>query len=220
MRAYCDRALEGQDPTSAYNPAVSSTWNYQYDAIGNSVENKGDDHVITYTASGLVKEVRTQAGVLLSSYAYDGQGKRILKTNHDAAGVLTSRTWYAYDASGGLAASYEQEAAAVSAVQAEVPIGGGSRIGVLYRQVNNTALYELTVSFPILRPSDRGGRFVSLYEVQLTEPGSSSPTKIQGSSGYLPHTSQGSTRRASTVPGTAPLRPSPGWSSRSPRPAR
>lgn len=48
------------------------------------------------------------------------------------------------DVSGGLAATYEQATEAVSATQTEVPIGGGSRIGVLYRQVSNTSIYELT----------------------------------------------------------------------------
>ena len=136
--------LEDQDPADTFDPLVSSTWNYQYDAVGNAVKNELDDHVITYTAAGLVKEVRTQGGLLLTTYTYNGIGARICKTDHDVLGVLVLRTWYAYDASGGLAATYEQPAGNTMAKQAEVPIGGSSRIGVFYRPVSNTSVYELT----------------------------------------------------------------------------
>jgi len=135
--------LEDQDPADTFDPLVSSTWNYQYDAVGNAVENELDDHVITYTAAGLVKEVRTQGGLLLTTYTYIGSGTRICKTDHDVLGVLVLRTWYAYDASGGLAATYEQPAGNTMAKQAEVTIGGSSRIGVFYRPVSNTSVYEL-----------------------------------------------------------------------------
>ena len=136
--------LEDQDPADTFDPLVSSTWNYQYDAVGNAVKNELDDHVITYTAAGLVKEVRTQGGLLLTTYTYNGSGARICKTDHDVLGVLVLRTWYAYDASGGLAATYEQPAGNTMAKQAEVPIGGSSRIGMFYRPVSNTSVYELT----------------------------------------------------------------------------
>jgi len=33
--------LEDQDPADTFDPLVSSTWNYQYDAVGNAVENEG-----------------------------------------------------------------------------------------------------------------------------------------------------------------------------------
>lgn len=103
------------------------------------------NQLIIYTASGLVKEVRTEAGLLLTTYTYDGRGARICKTDHDASGAVVLHVWYVYDPTGGLLGTYEQQPAAVSAEQVEVPIGGSSRIGVLYRQVvSNTSIYELT----------------------------------------------------------------------------
>jgi RHS repeat-associated protein len=117
---------------------VPSTWNYQYDAIGNSVQNKKDDHVITYNAAGLVMEVRNSADLLLISYGYSGDGKRVRMTEYDAAGVPSLYTWYAGSA------VYEQVPGSVDVRQVEVSIGGGSgRLGVMYRQMDNTSHYAL-----------------------------------------------------------------------------
>ena len=75
-------------------------------------------------------------------YQYDDKGYRVRKQSYEN-GSLVKTIYYVRDASGSLMSTYEQEASQTVASQTEVPIYGGSRLG-LYQAVDQRTEYYLT----------------------------------------------------------------------------
>src|SRR5690606_33484923 len=93
-----------------------------------------------YNTSGLVTEVKKN-NVSLVKFYYNERGQRVKKESYSTSGSLTNTYHYVRDASGNPLAIY------INGVLKEHPIYGLDRIGVFYRNSNNsggTTLYEIT----------------------------------------------------------------------------
>lgn len=115
---------------------------YTYNAIGQMVTQAegGKTWNISYTAYGLVKEVKTATNVMVARYAYDDGGNRVKKESFTSTGTLEKTTWYVHDASGNIMAVYEQQGATTAL--AEVALYGATRLG-MYKPVPARFLYEI-----------------------------------------------------------------------------
>ena len=116
---------------------------YEYNDIGQLIENRSENLQYFYNASGLVTRVRnTLTGYNLVQFFYDDKGKRYRKTTFDGQGTAQNHTYYVRDAGGSVMAIYENGALA------EQPIYGSGRIGVYKSPSNNSSahlnLYQLT----------------------------------------------------------------------------
>ncbi|MBS1543874.1 MAG: hypothetical protein JST14_09590, partial [Bacteroidetes bacterium] len=116
---------------------------YTYNTIGQMVQqvDGGTTMNVSYTAYGLVKEVRDASNNLMLSYTYDDRGNRIIKTIY-SSGSATKSTYYVHDAEGNVLATYDQTLPGGTPQLIEVPIYGSGRIA-LYKPVVNTYFYEL-----------------------------------------------------------------------------
>jgi RHS repeat-associated protein len=115
---------------------------YTYNPIGQMVAQTegGKTWNVSYTAYGLVKEVKTATNVMVARYAYDDGGNRVKKESFTPTGTLEKTTWYVHDASGNVLAVYEQQGATTTL--AEVPLYGAGRLG-MYKPVPARFLYEI-----------------------------------------------------------------------------
>jgi YD repeat-containing protein len=103
---------------------------YTYNAIGQMVSQKenGQRWTISYTAYGLVKEIKDSANNKIQTYHYDDRGdmyKKVIYKN----GVAETAVFYVHDASGSLMAMYQQPLPSGTIQLIEVPIYGSGRIG-------------------------------------------------------------------------------------------
>ncbi|WP_143032150.1 hypothetical protein [Tenacibaculum sp. MAR_2009_124] len=105
-----ERALT--DIGITYTPTNTNTHNYKYDAIGQLVEDKTQGiEKIEWSVSGKVKSIQKKVGVYTQtiSFAYDGLGNRISKTDSGigrSASQVT--TYYVRDAQGNVMAVYKK----------------------------------------------------------------------------------------------------------------
>ena len=123
--------------------SVTSYKSYTYNAIGQMTEEVGTDgsQKLSYDVSGKVTEVKDENNALIAQYQYDDKGYRVSKQSYEN-GVLNKTTYYVRDASGSLMSTYEEEVNQTVA-QTEVPIYGGSRVG-LYQATDQRTEYYLT----------------------------------------------------------------------------
>jgi RHS repeat-associated protein len=114
----------------------TTTDNYQYNSIGQLIENTDEGVRYEYNASGLVTKVYHNDVIRVQFY-YNDKNYRTKKESYDTDGNLEKTTDYILDASGTAMAIYENQELK------EVPIYGASRLGV-YKTTTNTSVYQLT----------------------------------------------------------------------------
>ena len=110
--------------------------NYEYNAIGQLIKNKGEGVEYEYNASGLVTLVKHNGNKRVAFF-YNDKNFRTRKASYDDNGNLTKTTDYIRDAVGSVLAIYENQALK------ELPIYGASRLGI-YKKESNTSVYQLT----------------------------------------------------------------------------
>jgi RHS repeat-associated protein len=134
-----------------YDANDSTTWNYQYDELGNLIVDKAEEiEQITWTVGGKIKAIIRTATSKKPDlvFKYDAMGNRIMKLakTKNQYGVLNgeeewSSTWYVRDAQGNVMCTYNQkvelrETQANGNVYedklyaAEWPMYGSSRLGL------------------------------------------------------------------------------------------
>jgi RHS repeat-associated protein len=126
--------LEGAD----FNPNTPSSWNYDYDPIGNLIKDVNDSiDLITWTVTGKVSEVVFDPAKQNYNLAfrYDPMGNRIAKIQkpHNSLANCTTWTvtWYARDAQGNVLAVYNKAQDSLNFSATEFNIYGSSRIGMV-----------------------------------------------------------------------------------------
>ena len=99
-----------------HDAGTPSNNNYQYDEIGNLIEDKQEEiDEISWTVYGKVKEVKRASGSNKPDleFHYDGNGNRIMKIVKNRDGTSPSNedkwvyTFYVRDASGNILSTYE-----------------------------------------------------------------------------------------------------------------
>jgi RHS repeat-associated protein len=118
---------------------------YDYNQIGQMVSQAEASKTmkVTYTLTGLVKEIRDGSDRLILSFDYDDLGNRLKKTLYFESGAIEATTYYIYDAFGSLLSVYETNRHTSALEQTEIPIHGAQRIGV-YKPLLSTFFYEVT----------------------------------------------------------------------------
>lgn len=111
----------------------SSPDNYQYNSIGELINNLEEGLSYSYNASGLVIEIKKDGNTLVKFF-YDERGHRIKKETHLNSGI--QETFYVRDMKGTPLAIYNQS-------NIKNPIYGSKRIGV-YDKNALTSTYEIT----------------------------------------------------------------------------
>lgn len=129
---------------NTFSALPSGESSFTYNAIGQMVSRTegGVTEYYQYTPYGLVEGVYTDAAMTNPRvrYAYDESGFRYWTKEYSSA--EQKETFHIRDASGNILATYEKKGAA-SIAQAELPVYGSSRIGVITRGDMHTT-YELT----------------------------------------------------------------------------
>ncbi|WP_421804881.1 leucine-rich repeat domain-containing protein [Flagellimonas sp.] len=117
--------------------------NYQYNAIGQLVQDNSQQIAYIYNASGLVTEVE-YLGHPLVKFFYNDRNHRVKKETYDDNGILQSSTYYVRDVAGQVMAVYSDEFGNMALV--EQPMYGAGRVGIAYSDLNNqkTYVYQLT----------------------------------------------------------------------------
>lgn len=110
--------------------------NYTYNEIGQLTDSAEEGITYSYNASGLVNEVQKN-DIPLVKFFYSDKGQRERKESFDTGGTLISTTHYVRDAAGSVMSIY------TNGIQQEIPVYGASRLGVYYKQADNT-IYQLT----------------------------------------------------------------------------
>ncbi|WP_028891552.1 RHS repeat domain-containing protein [Tenacibaculum sp. 47A_GOM-205m] len=139
-----DRVIDAVGNAGVQDIDTQAAGNYVYNSIGQLIEDH--EYVTTtepnnivryiYNTSGLVTEV-TKNDVPLVKFVYDDKGFRAQKISYKSTGVVDKTTNYVRDATGSVLAIYEGD------VQKELPIYGGSRLGV-YNKATGASVYQLT----------------------------------------------------------------------------
>ena len=127
--------------------------NYDYNDIGQLIENRQEGLKYEYNTSGLVTHIRHNlTNELIVSYEYDDKNQRIATQNY-SQGMATNKTFYIRDINGNPFGLYND-----TSLQ-EHPIYGASRLGVHYKQDNdNNNVYQL---------SDHLGNVRALFKPEL-----------------------------------------------------
>ena len=128
--------------------------NYVYNALGQLIENKGEQITYFYNTSGLVTEIRKN-NVPLVKFFYNDKGHRVRKESYRPdTGALQHKEHYIRDVSGTVMAIYRN-----TSIQ-EYPVYGISRLG-MYRRNTSKTTYQLT---------DHLGNVRALVEKGSTQP--------------------------------------------------
>ena len=129
------------------------------------IEDNSEHITILYSSSGKVTEVKNKTtGLSKVKYYYDETDIRIKKEGYDNSGNIIKTTYYVFGAS--LNAIYEDKHDGNGTKQKEVPIYGGGRIGVAYKDVNQDIdhySYELTDHLGNVRAVIRDDGTVTYY---------------------------------------------------------
>jgi RHS repeat-associated protein len=159
-----------------YDPLDETTWNYDYDELGNLISDKSEEiQDIEWTTYGKIRKItRTVSSSKPDlEFTYDPSGNRLSKRVtpkngdpvvtyyylHDARGNEISRyTWYPYlppthmppQCAGQSGRLFERT---------EVILYGNNRLGVDHTQ--DTIVYEDTIGTPLMPPCDQYGQ---IYE--------------------------------------------------------
>jgi YD repeat-containing protein len=153
QQRYDKNAVKTDDFTYVYKQAGTLPTNqlasiggyasYIYNALGQLIEEKDKGGItkykVEYNVQGLVVAVRDKEDKVRVQFAYNESGQRIRKTNHQT-GV---QTFYVRDAGGNVLAEYDNDNAGKVLQQAEVPLYGSSRMGIL-RISGEQYSYELS----------------------------------------------------------------------------
>ena len=125
---------------TGFDPNDDATWNYDYDPIGNLVQdvNEGIDQIL-WTVTGKVSDVIFEVDLPNNSYnlafRYDPMGNRIakIKKPHNSLANCTTWTvtWYSRDAQGNVMAVYNKPQGSLVFSATEFNIYGSSRIGMV-----------------------------------------------------------------------------------------
>ena len=135
--------------------AHAHTDNYQYDAIGQLIKDKANDiDNIEWTVTGKVKKIiydddlntALETNVADVTFEYDPMGMRVSKKVHTVTTVMvgeipgtideTVTTYYMYDASGNVLATYDHKDAPVSFKLNEHHLYGSKRLGTTNRTID------------------------------------------------------------------------------------
>lgn len=131
------------DPSNlGYPEGGSQLNNYVYNSIGQLIKHihPGLDY---YNAAGLITEV-TKNGIKLVKFYYNERGQRISKESfNNVTGQLLSTDYYVSDFSGNVIAIYNKQLSGGFVALTQLPVYGGSRLG-MYNKQDNSTLYELT----------------------------------------------------------------------------
>ena len=139
-----NRLLQIQDPQGSSGPDLDNqpTNNYNYDAIGNLIEDKSEQiSQISWNFQNKITEVVYQSGANRPNvlYSYGPDGTRLSKTKVQSNG-LKEQTLYIRDASGNILATYE--VVNVKQFNPGEPPGNRPPIGAEYsRRLKETAIY-------------------------------------------------------------------------------
>jgi len=148
--------LEGAD----FYPNTPSSWNYDYDPIGNLIQDKNEkiDQII-WTVTGKVSDVIFEVDLPNNSYnlafRYDPMGNRIAKIQKPHASLANCTTWtitwYARDAQGNVLAVYNKPQDSLNFRATEFNIYGSSRIGMVTQpeQLSETPTVPVAHSQPL-----------------------------------------------------------------------
>ena len=120
---------------AGFNRNTPSTWNYNYDPIGNLVQdvNEGIDQIL-WTVTGKVSDVIFSSSKDDLTFRYDPMGNRIAKIQKPKNWVDEEEwtiTWYARDAQGNVLAVYNKPQGSLVFSASEFNIYGSSRIGMV-----------------------------------------------------------------------------------------
>ncbi len=121
-------------------PAMNSTYNYGYDALGNLVRDTREDIAdIEWTVAGKVRHLARPVGSPRKelTFGYGASGQRITKTVADPDGDAEGyREHYIRDAQGNIMATYRYTNSGSASLQlTERPLYGSSRLGSLRKPV-------------------------------------------------------------------------------------
>ncbi|MDJ1501195.1 LamG-like jellyroll fold domain-containing protein [Xanthocytophaga agilis] len=136
LRQVVDNAPTATKGLGAIDQADAN--NYDYDPIGNLIEDKQDNIKITWNVYGKVESVKKNDNTALITYQYDASGNRTVKVTEtrDNTGKLTDAktTYYVRDAQGNVLSVYEAVSTTSNTVsnplQKEIFLYGSSRLGV------------------------------------------------------------------------------------------
>jgi len=148
---------------------------YNYDAIGNLIEDKEQAMKISWTPYGKVREVRKKDNTQITSFLYDAAGNRVSKNVVNSG--TTTTTHYVRDASGNVMGVY------TNTVLTEQPVYGSARLGQYKGGVAEAALtlgkrnYEL---------SNHLGNVLAVITDNVSFQGAIVSAKVISSSDYYP----------------------------------
>lgn len=121
--------IEGQMPN-----------NYQYNAIGQLIRNESENLDYFYNVQGLTTEVRQNGSPVVKFY-YNERGERVKKESY-AGNIIQSTNYYVLDALGNTLGIYNKTYSG-STTLTELPVYGGSRLGV-FNYTDNSTNYQIT----------------------------------------------------------------------------
>ncbi|QLG46780.1 Ig-like domain-containing protein [Costertonia aggregata] len=128
---------EGDAPNADDIDTQTETANYDYNAIGQLIENKAEGITYEYNTAGLVTRIKKN-GLSLITFFYNDRNHRVRKDTYAGNGVeVVQTTHYVRDVAGSVMGIYTNN------VLNEQPVYGANRLAVFYRQ-SNTSVYELT----------------------------------------------------------------------------
>lgn len=158
---------------SSYNPDDESTWNYDYDQIGNLIADQSEEILnIEWTTQQRIKSIeRTAASTKPNlEFTYDPAGNRLTKKVIPNNGDPVVVYYYVRDAKGNEISRYEWHEnipphlmpspctgmmAGQAFVRSEVPLYGRKRLGIHY--TNDTLLIQDDQGNPLPPPCDSLG---------------------------------------------------------------
>jgi RHS repeat-associated protein len=135
------------DNQGAFNEQDKSSWNYQYDAIGNLISDRAEQiGEIVWNSRGKITAIKRTAGSTLPELAfdYDASGNRIAKIekpyNELANPSKWTTTYYVLDANGRPMAIYEKrpDQGSLTVFLKESVLYGSKRLGAVTRDLDVT----------------------------------------------------------------------------------
>ncbi|UTW67900.1 hypothetical protein KFE94_07240 [bacterium SCSIO 12643] len=115
--------------TSDFHMGTQGDENYEYDDMGNLVNDNYNDTEIEWNVIGKVKRVIGSSETII--FEYDGMGNRITKEVLTNSGGLIKKQYYLRDASGNVMAIYDKKPVGNNVILklSEVPLYGSDRLG-------------------------------------------------------------------------------------------